>query len=90
MARDHFLNMFESKHFFHKRSHIFNISNSSSLLDSHDLDFPPFVEIKYSLFQMDPLKAPGPHGIQPIFFQKHWKELGKSIHDFCTMCFNNQ
>lgn len=36
-------------------------------------------EVKVALFQMDPDKAPGPDGMSPVFFQKHWKIVGKDI-----------
>ncbi|XP_056692109.1 uncharacterized protein [Spinacia oleracea] len=29
-------------------------------------------EVKSNLFSMDPIKCPGPDGIQAVFFQKHW------------------
>ncbi|XP_056688698.1 uncharacterized protein [Spinacia oleracea] len=46
-------------------------------------------EVRNNLFAMDPIKAPGPDGIQPIFFQKHWVQLGTIIFDFCNDCFLN-
>lgn len=35
--------------------------------------------MKIALFQMDPDKAPGPDGMTPTFFQKHWKIVGRDI-----------
>lgn len=36
-------------------------------------------EIKGALFQMHPDKSPGPDGMTPAFFQKHWAVLGSDI-----------
>lgn len=36
-------------------------------------------EVKLALFQMHPDKAPGPDGMTPGFFQKHWSIVGSDI-----------
>ncbi|XP_056690122.1 uncharacterized protein [Spinacia oleracea] len=46
-------------------------ANSNRLLEPITIE-----EVKANLFQMDPIKSPGPDGIQPIFFQKFWADLG--------------
>ncbi|XP_056688797.1 uncharacterized protein [Spinacia oleracea] len=46
-------------------------------------------EVWHNLRLMDPIKSPGPDGIQPIFFQRYWAELGDSIFKFCASCFLN-
>ena len=38
-------------------------------------------EIKNAMFSMKPLKAPGPNGFHPIFFQREWHIVGEEI---CT------
>lgn len=35
--------------------------------------------MKQALFAMGPLKAPGPDGLNPLFFQSQWETLGASI-----------
>lgn len=36
-------------------------------------------EVKLALFQMHPDKAPGPDGMTPGFFQRHWSIVGEDI-----------
>lgn len=36
-------------------------------------------EVKVVLKQMAPLKAPGPNGILPLFYQNYWALLGSNV-----------
>ncbi|XP_057432516.1 uncharacterized protein LOC130725290 [Lotus japonicus] len=51
----------------------------------------PFVEeeIKDAIFEMGSLKALGPDGLQPVFFQSQWPIVGKSVVNFVTDCYPN-
>lgn len=36
-------------------------------------------EVKHALFQMHPDKSPGPDGMTPAFFKKHWSIVGRDV-----------
>ena len=36
-------------------------------------------EVRTTLFQMHPLKAPGPDGMSDFFFQKYWHIVGRDV-----------
>lgn len=46
-------------------------------------------EVKHALFQMNPDKSPGPDGMTPAFFQKHWPIVGNDIVDMVRIVFQN-
>ncbi|XP_074352931.1 uncharacterized protein LOC141692091 [Apium graveolens] len=37
-------------------------------------------EVRFAIFQMHPDKAPGPDGMTPAFFQKHWHIGGEDVY----------
>ncbi|KAK9984666.1 hypothetical protein SO802_034191 [Lithocarpus litseifolius] len=37
---------------------------------------------------MDPLKAPGPDGLPPLFFQKFWPTIGEDVSQAVLTCLN--
>jgi hypothetical protein len=46
-------------------------------------------EIRTALSQMSPLKAPGPDGLPPVFFQKMWSIVGTEVTEAALDCLNN-
>src|ERR1044072_3110055 len=46
-------------------------------------------EVKDAVFEMGPLKAPGPDGLQALFFQYQWHIIGNSVIQFVQQCFND-
>ncbi|CAM8920109.1 unnamed protein product [Rhodiola kirilowii] len=46
-------------------------------------------EVRRSLFQMSPTKAPGPDGFPAVFFQKHWEELSGVVGGEVLNFLNN-
>ena len=47
-------------------------------------------EITIVLFQMCPTKAPGPDGLQAVFFQKHWEAVKDGVLATCLYVLNEQ
>lgn len=36
-------------------------------------------EVRFAVFNMGPLKAPGPDGLNGLFFQKNWESVGEDV-----------
>lgn len=45
-------------------------------------------EVYAAIKQMNPYKAPGPDGLQAVFFQANWGIVGKSVTDFILAAFS--
>ncbi len=45
-------------------------------------------EVELALKQMAPLKALGPDGMPPLFFQKYWKVVGPEVTQGVLSCLN--
>ncbi|XP_040998143.1 uncharacterized protein LOC121244182 [Juglans microcarpa x Juglans regia] len=52
----------------------------------------PYVaeEVALALKQMHPSKAPGPDGMSPVFFQKYWPIIGKSVTNSVLLALNTR
>ncbi|XP_056698546.1 uncharacterized protein [Spinacia oleracea] len=90
MASSYFQCLFTSQHI--QGNFIFNKKSNLKLTEEEIKDLSIMIsieEVRHNLFFMDPIKTPGPDGIQPIFFQKHWNDLGATIYDFCVSCFRS-
>ena len=46
-------------------------------------------EVEIALKQMAPLKAPGPDGMPPIFFQHYWESIGDDVVKAVVSCLNS-
>ena len=46
-------------------------------------------EVDLALKHMEPLTAPGPNGMPPIFFQSFWSMVGDDVTYAVLDCFNN-
>ncbi|XP_042962749.1 uncharacterized protein LOC122297028 [Carya illinoinensis] len=51
----------------------------------------PYVveEVEVAIQQMHPSTAPGPDGMSPVFYQKYWSKVGKSVTVFVLNALNN-
>ena len=47
-------------------------------------------EVKRALFAMGPMKAPGPDGLNLLFFQSKWETLGMSLLSKVDLIFENK
>ncbi|XP_074374038.1 uncharacterized protein LOC141714417 [Apium graveolens] len=47
------------------------------------------LEVRITVFQMDPNKAPGPDGVIPTFYQKHWSIVGQDVVFLVREFFKN-
>ena len=46
-------------------------------------------EVDEALKQMDPLKALGPDGLPPLFFQKFWPTIREEVSHAVLTCLNS-
>ena len=46
-------------------------------------------EVELAIKEMAPLKAPGPDGMPPIFYQTYWTEVGMDITQAVLSCLNS-
>ena len=47
------------------------------------------IEVELAMKQMDPLKAPGPDGMPPLFFQQFWPTVGEDVTEAVLTCLNS-
>lgn len=45
-------------------------------------------EVDIALKQMEPLKAPGPNGMPPLFYGQFWPSIGEEVSDAILECLN--
>ena len=59
--------------------------------ETNDLLIRPFVkeEVVTAINQMEPITAPGPDGMPPIFYQSFWSFIGDEVCSAVLNCLNN-
>lgn len=50
----------------------------NEIRESLDQEFTE-IEVKEALFQMHPMKSPGPEGLPPFFYHKFWDIVGRDV-----------
>ena len=68
------------------------VTISQVVPDSMNADLvKPFMkqEADMALKQMAPLKAPGPDGMPPIFYQHYWYSIGDDVSCAVLSCLNS-
>ena len=46
-------------------------------------------EVDITIKQMAPLKAPGPDGMPPLFYQSFWEKIGPDVSEAVLSCLNS-
>ena len=52
----------------------------------------PFIveEVECAIRDMAPLKAPGPNGMPPLFYQTYWTDVGMDVSQAILSCLNSR
>ena len=90
MVRDYYKNLFLSS----KPMEVNGVVQSIKSVVTEDMNNSltslfSQVEIESALNQMAPLKAPGPDGMPPIFYQKFWSDIGDNVVEAVLFCLNS-
>ncbi|KAL0011115.1 hypothetical protein SO802_006223 [Lithocarpus litseifolius] len=90
MVRDYYKNLFLSSGL----SEVDEVVRTIKSVVTEDMNnslISPFsrVEVEVALNQMAPLKAPGPDGMPPIFFQKFWSDIGDDVVQAVLFCLSS-
>ncbi len=46
-------------------------------------------EVEKALYQIGPLKASGPDGLPPVFYQSFWDDIGPAMTSAVLECLNH-
>ena len=87
---DYFHSLFSSSHPT-KQSDIFETIKPSVTQEMNEQLLKPFIreQVEVALHQMEPITAPGPDGMPPLFYQSFWNLLGNDISSAVLDCLNN-
>lgn len=79
---EHFQKVYTTEHSFsYDDPKLYNIPHPTTHCDDYNMlcGQPCLLEIKSVLFSFQPLKAPSPNGLHPMFFQTLWNETNHHL-----------
>ena len=87
---EYFQSLFSSSHP-SVQSDIFEAVMPSVSLEMNEQLLKPFTreEVEVALHQMEPITAPGPDGMPPLFYHSFWNLIGNDISSAVLDCLNN-
>ena len=87
---EYFQSLFSSSHP-SLQSDIFEAVMPSVSLEMNEQLLKPFTreEVEVALHQMEPITAPGPDGMPPLFYHSFWNLIGNDISSAVLDCLNN-
>ena len=90
IAVEYFQSLFSSSHP-SVQSDIFEAVMPSVSLEMNEQILKPFTreEVEVALHQMEPITAPGPDGMPPLFYHSFWNLIGNDISSAVLDCLNN-
>ena len=90
IAVDYFQSLFASS-LPSVQSEIFEAVKPSVSPEMNEQLLMPFSrdEVEMALHQMEPITAPGPDGMPPLFYQSFWNLIGNDISSAVLDCLNN-
>lgn len=90
LAWDYYKELFNGERFI--RTNLITYSGFPQLSEEHKIVLRGSIseeEIKRATFDIGGFKAPGPDGIQAIFYQEYWHIVGQSVTDMVKSTFEN-